>query len=303
MADRQQIVINFAAGGGAGTVEAFACHPLDTIKTRMQLCRVVANAGPSLSFIGTTTSIVTHEGVFALYNGLSAVLLGMGPKIAIRFSSFEFYKSLFQKPDRAPQSHVLFLSGLAAGVTEAITVLNPMDVLKIRLQAQKAASAQISPNATAPVSARPSLSVVLKNMIEKEGVFALYRGVGLTAVRQGTTQAVNFTVYNILKDLLRKYQPDKDVLPSWQTMGIGLFAGASGPICNAPLDTVKTRVQSTTGKFSVSQVPGMIAVVAREEGVRALWRGITPRLLRVAPGQAVSFTVYEFLKGLLQKSG
>ena len=36
------------------------------------------------------------------------------------------------------------------------------------------------------------------------------------------------------------------------------------------------------------------------EGVSAFYKGLTPRLLRVAPGNAVSFTVYEFVAGKLE---
>lgn len=41
----------------------------------------------------------------------------------------------------------------------------------------------------------------------------------------------------------------------------------------------------------------------RQEGFHAFYKGITPRIMRVAPGQAVTFTVYEFLKDKLEKSG
>lgn len=37
----------------------------------------------------------------------------------------------------------------------------------------------------------------------------------------------------------------------------------------------------------------------RKEGFLAFYKGLTPRLLRVAPGQAVTFMVYEKVKGLL----
>lgn len=40
----------------------------------------------------------------------------------------------------------------------------------------------------------------------------------------------------------------------------------------------------------------------RQEGFHAFYKGITPRVMRVAPGQAVTFTVYEYLKGKLEKS-
>ena len=36
--------------------------------------------------------------------------------------------------------------------------------------------------------------------------------------------------------------------------------------------------------------------------MHAFYKGITPRIMRVAPGQAVTFTVYEFLKDKIEKS-
>ena len=40
----------------------------------------------------------------------------------------------------------------------------------------------------------------------------------------------------------------------------------------------------------------------RQEGVHAFYKGITPRIMRVAPGQAVTFTVYEYLKDKMEES-
>lgn len=34
---KKSLTTHFVAGGGAGFIEAVACHPLDTIKVRMQL--------------------------------------------------------------------------------------------------------------------------------------------------------------------------------------------------------------------------------------------------------------------------
>ena len=47
--------------------------------------------------------------------------------------------------------------------------------------------------------------------------------------------------------------------------------------------------------------PGSNPVNCRQEGVHSFYKGITPRIMRVAPGQAVTFTVYEFLKSKLEK--
>lgn len=40
----------------------------------------------------------------------------------------------------------------------------------------------------------------------------------------------------------------------------------------------------------------------KQEGTRSFYKGITPRVMRVAPGQAVTFTVYEYLKTLLERN-
>jgi solute carrier family 25 citrate transporter 1 len=63
---------------------------------------------------------------------------------------------------------------------------------------------------------------------------------------------------------------------------------------NNPLDVVKTRLQKQIvhpGKTPKYTGLGQACVViAKEEGVLALWKGITPRLLRIVPGQAITFS-------------
>jgi hypothetical protein len=39
-----------------------------------------------------------------------------------------------------------------------------------------------------------------------------------------------------------------------------------------------------------------IGLIVREEGFTALWKGITPRLMRIMPGQAITFMTYEFVR-------
>jgi solute carrier family 25 citrate transporter 1 len=45
-------------------------------------------------FIGTGADIIKKETPLGLYKGLGAVLTGIVPKMAIRFTSFEAYKKL-----------------------------------------------------------------------------------------------------------------------------------------------------------------------------------------------------------------
>ena len=195
-----------------------------------------------------------------------------------------------------------FPAGLAAGVTEAVAVVTPMEVVKIRLQAQHHSMAD-----PLDIPKYRNAAHGLYTVVKEEGASALYRGVSLTALRQGSNQAVNFTAYTKFKQLLQDYQPayHEKELPSYQTMFIGLISGAMGPLSNAPIDTIKTRLQKTPGQpgeTAVSRVVTLTRDMFKHEGFPALYKGITPRIMRVAPGQAVTFTVYEYLKEKLENS-
>ena len=194
------------------------------------------------------------------------------------------------------------LAGLAAGVTEAVAVVTPMEVIKIRLQAQHHSMAD-----PLDVPKYRNAAHALYTVLREEGAGALYRGVSLTALRQGSNQAVNFTAYTEFKQFLQNLQPKyrEQELPSYQTMVIGLFSGAMGPLSNAPIDTIKTRLQKTPGQpgeTALSRIVKTSRDMFKHEGFAALYKGITPRIMRVAPGQAVTFTVYEYLKEKLEHS-
>ncbi|WFD24729.1 Mitochondrial succinate-fumarate transporter [Malassezia equina] len=290
------------AGGIAGFAEAITCHPLDTIKVRMQLSRKGRGTGERpRGFFATGAHIVRRESPLGLYKGLGAVLAGIVPKMAIRFMSFEQYKGfLANKETGVTSAQGVFFAGLLAGITEAVAVVNPMEVVKIRLQAQQ--------HSLADPMEKPryhNAAHALYTIVREEGFLTLYRGVALTAARQATNQAANFTAYQELKALAQRLQGTKD-LPSYETATIGLISGALGPFSNAPIDTIKTRIQRAT-KVEGETAIGRVMKVAREmfaqEGVSAFWKGITPRVARVAPGQAVVFTIYEKVKGMLESTG
>ncbi|KAL3900276.1 MAG: hypothetical protein SGARI_006276 [Bacillariaceae sp.] len=117
-------------------------------------------------------------------------------------------------------------------------------------------------------------------------------------LRQGCNQACNFTAYNWAKKKALAYQ-NLTELPSYQSLMIGGISGGLGPMVNNPLDVVKTRlqkqvvVQGKTPKYTGLMQACM--VISKEEGVLALWKGITPRLLRIMPGQAINFMTYEYV--------
>jgi solute carrier family 25 citrate transporter 1 len=105
-------------------------------------------------------------------------------------------------------------------------------------------------------------------------------------------------------------------------MTIGLISGAMGPFTNAPVDTIKTRrvillgnifslltfyhlgLQKTTfepGQTALQRVAKITSDTWKNEGFASFYKGITPRVLRVAPGQAIVFAVYERVSRIMEK--
>lgn len=350
------------SGGIAGFVESSICHPLDTIKTRMQLRRqqsmiqairtrssfqepVTARAFSSLSEsrfstifpqtgcssgnkvflpprpsntsvtammgpVGTARRIIEREGFLSLYRGLTAVYTGIIPKMAVRFLSFEEYREVFQKFKGTPfpgrpeyDSSVTFTAGLASGLTEAVVIVTPAEVCKIRLQSQY--NSLMDPSQLARKK-YTNVAQTAITIVKDEGFGALYKGIVPTMMRQGCNQAVNFTAYNTFKRELLARQ-NRVELPHYQSLILGGVSGGLGPMVNNPIDVVKTRMQKQiikpSKKTKYTGIFQAIGLIAREEGYLALWKGISPRLMRIMPGQAITFMTYEAISSSLTQKG
>jgi Mitochondrial carrier protein len=114
--------VNLIAGGGAGMMEALACHPLDTIKVRMQLSRRKVGPGQKKrGFLQTGKDIVKRETAFVLYKGLGAVLTGIVPKMAIRFTAYEWYKQLLADENGVVTAGKTFTGGCMGALSSIVT--------------------------------------------------------------------------------------------------------------------------------------------------------------------------------------
>jgi solute carrier family 25 citrate transporter 1 len=279
------------AGGIAGISDAIVCHPLDTIKTRIQINPKNTN------IFKTGNKILQKEGFFAFYKGLTAVTLGIGPKLSLRFFSFESYKRKLNAQDNM---YKIFGAGVMSGVTESICIVTPIDVCKIRIQSQF--SSLYEPNKKLKYK---NVFQTAATIVKEEGPFALYKGIIPTILRQSINQGVNFTTYHFLKKNLMEYTNKKE-LSSWQHLLLGGISGGLGPIANGPIDVIKTRIQRQV------IVPGIepkykgivqgIILLQKEEGTRAMWKGLSSRLIRIIPGQAITFMVYEKVLKFLSTS-
>lgn len=279
------------AGASAGLAEVSLCHPLDTIKTRLQLSYKNHNA------LHIVKKIVQKESLMSLYKGYTAVALGIIPKTAFRFSSFNYIKNYLHLNSNFETNKINFISGFSSGVLEAILIMNPVEVCKIKMQAQTHSLSE--PH---EMYKRKYTNVFQTGyyIVKRDGVLGLYRGLLPTVIRQSSNQSINFTVYHYLKRNLNNYQ-DSEV-KSYQKFLLGVTSSSISPLLNTPIDTAKTRLQNQSynniNKLSKTQYTGLfdcIHKIYKYEGYRSLWKGCLPRILRLAPGQGISFMTYEYV--------
>ncbi|THF95638.1 mitochondrial succinate-fumarate transporter 1 [Camellia sinensis] len=286
--------VKAVAGSIGGVMEACCLQPIDVIKTRLQLDRSGAYKG----IVHCGTTIVRTEGVRALWKGLTPFATHLTLKYALRMGSNAVLQSAFKDSNSGNLSNQgRFFAGFGAGVLEALVIVTPFEVVKIRLQQQRGLSHELL-KYKGPVHCA-------RLIIREEGILGLWAGAAPTVMRNGTNQAAMFSAKNAFDRLLwKKHEGDGKVLQPWQSMISGFLAGTAGPICTGPFDVVKTRLMAQSRSGGELKYKGMvhaIPTIYREEGLRALWKGLLPRLMRIPPGQAIMWAVADQVTGLYER--
>ncbi|XP_052174438.1 mitochondrial succinate-fumarate transporter 1 [Diospyros lotus] len=282
------------SGSIGGVMEACCLQPIDVIKTRLQLDRTGSYKG----IIHCGATVYRTEGVRALWKGLTPFATHLTLKYALRMGSNAMLQSAFKDSRTGNLSHQgRLLAGFGAGVLEALVIVTPFEVVKIRLQQQRGLSPELL-KYKGPVHCA-------RMIIREEGFLGLWAGAAPTVMRNGTNQAAMFTAKNAFDRVLwKKQEGDGKVLQPWQSMMSGFLAGTAGPVCTGPFDVVKTRLMAQSKSGGELRYKGMvhcIVTIYREEGLRALWKGLLPRLMRIPPGQAIMWAVADQVTGLYER--
>lgn len=159
---------NFVQGGIAGGIGAFAVYPIDLVKTRLQNQRsnVVGEVMYRNAFDCVKKVYANEGGVRAFYRGVLPQLVGVAPEKAIKITVNELVRKKLTDPEtgRIPLWGEILAGGAAGGCQVSVT--NPLEIVKIRLQMAGEMARQ--EGGAAP---RGALHV-----IKQLGVVGLYKG-------------------------------------------------------------------------------------------------------------------------------
>jgi solute carrier family 25 S-adenosylmethionine transporter 26 len=268
------------AGGLAGTTVDVALFPIDTIKTRLQAPQGFAKAG----------------GFRGIYNGLGAAAAGSAPGAALFFSTYERMKPNvlhFQKRvlgiENEAVSHMV-----AASMGEAVAcmVRVPTEVVKAKMQTCS--------------SCGSSVSQTVKMVLQEEGgiltnIFGgLYRGYGITLLREIPFAMIQFPLYEKLKVKWGESQGYKAT--PFQAAVCGSVSGGIAAAVTTPLDVIKTRLMLGKDRNGQAYKGGsdILTKIWKEEGAAKLFAGLQPRVMWISIGGFVFLGSYESYRGMLQ---
>ncbi|TDZ28679.1 60S ribosomal protein L18-B [Colletotrichum spinosum] len=271
----------FCAGGVAGAVSRTVVSPLERLKILFQVQSVGRDAY-KLSVGQGLAKMWKEEGWRGFMRGNGTNCVRIVPYSAVQFGSYNFYKrNFFEKHPGADLSSLARLTcGGIAGITSVFCTY-PLDIVRTRLSIQSASFAELGDRP----KELPGMWATMTKMYQTEGGFsALYRGIIPTVAGVAPYVGLNFMVY----EWARKYlTPEGDKNPSAvRKLLAGAVSGAVAQTCTYPFDVLRRRFQinTMTGMgYKYKSITDAIRVIVAHEGIKGLYKGIVPNLLKVAP--------------------
>ncbi|KAK7905908.1 hypothetical protein LTR67_000632 [Exophiala xenobiotica] len=308
----------FIAGGLAGMVSRTATAPLDRLKVYLiaqtspkdATIKAVKDAAPlqmirnfGRPLVDACKELWAAGGLRSLFAGNGLNVVKVMPESAIKFGAYEAAKRFFARMDGSDTKHLhptsQFLAGGIGGVVSQCVVY-PLDTLKFRMQCETVAGG---------LHGNALIFQTAKKMWRQGKLIPYYRGLGMGLAGMFPYSAIDLFIFENCKNFViarkarqaRVHEEDVD-MSNLITGMIGATSGAISATAVYPINLLRTRLQAQGTVLHPPTYTG-IADVARKtlqnEGIKGLFKGVTPNLLKVAPAVSISYIVYENSKALL----
>lgn len=252
------------------------------------------------------SKIAAEEGVSTLYRGLGLTLLMAVPANVVYFSGYEFMRDSSPLATSYPILNPLICGSLAR--TMAGFAVAPLELLKTRSQAVPSSSTK---------SSKDVLRMVISNCYKDfkiNGISSIFKGFGLTLWRDVPFSGIYWSTYEYLTHSLKSFDffnDEESRSPTalfFRSFVSGSMAGIVAAIFTNPFDVGKTRLQvsfddtnnmGTLGKHvEKDSMFKFMMNIYRKEGMSALYVGLVPRCIKIAPSCAIMISTYELSKRL-----
>ena len=212
----------------------------------------------------------------------------------------------------------LLAGGLSCMLISAI--LNPMDVVKVALQTQN----QLKPSATGSTAEMSDLLLHPCRSLHDRGLYrgswdamksiyleqgygrGLMKGITASMLREASYSSIRMGLYDSIKILLAPSGTDKDQIRFTHKLMAGAGSGAIGSFIATPTDLVKIRFQSFSPRKRNpyrNTFHAFSSIVRDEHGIRGLYKGASPTIVRAGLLTSVQLSSYDHSKRVMIRRG
>ncbi|XP_045541969.1 calcium-binding mitochondrial carrier protein SCaMC-2 isoform X2 [Papilio machaon] len=174
----------FVAGATAGAISQTVIYPLEVLKTRLALRKTGQYSG----ILDAAKKIYAREGLKCFYKGYIPNILGIVPYAGIDLAVYETLKkkyiSKYQAHNGQPGMLLLLACG-SASCTLGQVCSYPLALVRTRLQAQEKAAK----------GAEGTMRGVFRDIVQREGVVGLYRGITPNFIKVIPAVSISYVVY------------------------------------------------------------------------------------------------------------
>ncbi|KMQ93475.1 calcium-binding mitochondrial carrier protein s -2 isoform x1, partial [Lasius niger] len=271
------------SGGIAGAVSRTCTAPLDRIKVYLQV-----HGTRHCNIMSCFRYMLREGGISSLWRGNGINVLKIGPETALKFMAYEQVKRAIKADNEMRELGLYerFCAGsMAGGISQS--AIYPLEVLKTRLALRKTGEFNGMVDAA-------------KKIYRQGGLKSFYRGYVPNLIGILPYAGIDLAVYETLKNNYLRTHDKKEQPPFWILLLCGTTSSTAGQVCSYPLALVRTRLQAEVAPDnSLNTMMGVFKDIYSREGIRGLYRGLTPNFLKVAPAVSISYVVYEHLRQAL----
>lgn len=202
---KNDMLINFISGISAECVSCLLWLPIDIIKERQQVQSIIKVYNYRNS-VDAIRQIIKGEGILGLYRAYGATVLSFGPLLGINLMLYEKLKKAFGVDKQAVFWRNFLIAFFSGSIASLVT--NPMDLVKVRMQVQRAEMSvrsdhKIELGRFGYRNVFHGISCVVKN----EGVLSLWKGCGSRILYMALQGAINLSLLDKVRDsIIRKWK-------------------------------------------------------------------------------------------------
>jgi len=263
------VLASIALGGCAAVFTVNFTHPIELMKTRLQVYGTVS-----------PLSMIKQEGILGFWKGIQPAWGRESFYASIKIGGYGPIREAIGAGDKDAPFILKFIAGSLSGSIGA-AVGNPFDVMKTKMQANAGKNI--------PVSS------LFKDLLREQGIGGFYRGLSANVSRACVLNGTKMACYDKFKGLVTDYTGWGRKDPRGQFCS-SVAAGFFMTCTVAPFDMVRTALmnQPVDKKIYTGFVHAARTIITTD-GPLSLWRGFIPIWARFAPSAVIQLITFETL--------